>query len=203
VIVTVSKFATLVAAPVAATFVFRGESFITLWMGAAYGPVSGEVLRILGIAFWLESTRSVVIHSLTGMGKQRAVIPGLALEAAVKIALSIALVGPLGIIGVALGTLIPGMLVNLAYVPRCLSSAAAVPVRVFHRQAQLLPTLACVPFALASVTIERYLPATNLALFFVQVLLILPLVPMTAWFLCLNTAERKQVELAFRRLIGR
>lgn len=198
-IVAVSKFATLVAAPVAATFVVRGESFITLWMGAAYGPVSGEVLKVLAIAFWLEATRSVVIHSLTGMGKQRAVIPGLALEAAGKIALSVALVRPLGIVGVALGTLIAGLLVNLAYIPHCLSRAAGVPVRNFLRQAILLPTAACVPFALASAAIERFVPAANLAVFFAQVLLILPLVPLAAWFLCLTAAERDQIESALRR----
>jgi len=199
-IVAVCKMAALVAAPVAATFVIRGESFITLWMGEAYGRRSGEVLLVLGVAFWLESTRSVVIHSLTGMGKQRAVIPGLALEAAGKIALSVALVRPLGIVGVALGTLIGGMVVNLAYIPRSLSRTAGVPVWWFLRQSLLLPTLACVPFALASVAVERYLPATNLAIFFLQVLLLVPLVPIAAWFTCLTDAERQRMRSAFGRM---
>ena len=54
----------------------RGESVITLWMGSVYGPASGEVLRILAMVAWLEASGSVVMHSLTGMGRQRTLIPG-------------------------------------------------------------------------------------------------------------------------------
>jgi O-antigen/teichoic acid export membrane protein len=202
-ILVVARLATLLAAPIAATFVLRGESFITLWMGPAYGPASGEVLRILAIVAWLEASRSVVMLSLTGMARQRTLIPGLAFEAACKLLLSIWMVRPLGIVGVALGTLIPSMLVNLGYIPRCLSNATGVSVKLFHRNAVLLPTAACIPFALASALIERFVPATNLAVFFVQVILIFPLVPITAWFVCLTTAEQHQVRSEIRKVTGR
>jgi O-antigen/teichoic acid export membrane protein len=202
-ILAVARIATLLAAPIAATFVLRGESFITLWMGPAYGPASGEVLRILAIVLLLGASRSVVIHSLTGMARQRMLIPGVAVEAACNLALSVVLVRPLGIVGVALGTLIPSMLMNLGYIPRCLSKATSVSVGLFCRKAVLLPTVACVPFALASAVIERFVPATNLAVFFMQIILILPLVPMTAWFLCLTPAEKKQVRSEIRRVVGR
>jgi O-antigen/teichoic acid export membrane protein len=202
-ILAVSGIATLIAAPMAATFVIRGESFITLWMGATYGPASGEVLRILAFVVWLEAARSVVIHTLMGMGKQPLLVPGIAAEAACKLALSVALVRPLGIVGVALGTLIPSVVMNLGYIPRCLSTAAGIPATLFHRKALLLPTLACVPFTLTSAVVERYVPAANLATFFAQVLLILPLVPVTAWFLCLTAAEKTQVGLELGRLIRR
>jgi O-antigen/teichoic acid export membrane protein len=201
-ILAVARLATLVAVPIAATFVLRGESFISLWMGSQFGPASGEVLRILAIVVWLEAPRSVVMTSLTGMSKQRMLIPGIAAEAACKVALSILLVGPLGIVGVAIGTLIPSLLVNLGYIPRCLAKAAGVPVRLFHWQAVLLPTLACVPFLLASVALERFVPARNLAVFFVQVISILPLVALGGWFLCLTTDEKQQVSSQLRRLVG-
>jgi len=201
-ILVVARLATLLAAPIAATFVLRGESFINLWMGPAYGPASGEVLRILAVVAWLEASRSVVMHSLTGMGRQRTLIPGLAFEAACKLLLSIWLVRPLGIAGAALGTLIPGLLVNLGYIPRCLSNATGVSVKLFHRDAVLLPTAACVPFALASAVIERFFPAANLAIFFMQVTAILPLVPITAWFLCLTAAEKEWVGSKIRNVGG-
>jgi O-antigen/teichoic acid export membrane protein len=202
-ILAVAGIATLVVAPIATTFWFRGESFITLWMGSEYGPASGEVLRILSIVLWLGASRSVVISSLIGLARQRTLIPGFAVEAACNLALSVVLVRPLGIVGVALGTLIPSVLVNLGYIPGCLSKAVGVPVRLFHRNAILLPTLACLPFALASVAIERFIPAANLAIFLVQVISILPLVPITAWFLCLTAAEKEQVRSEIRNVVGR
>ena len=202
-ILTVAGVGTLVAGPIVATFLFRGESFISLWMGPQYGPVSGEVLRVLAIVALLEASRSVVIQSLTGMAKQRMVIPGLAFEAACKLALSILLVRQLGIVGVALGTLVPSVLVNLGFIPRCLSMATGVRVKDFYRKAVVLPTAACVPFVLASVAIQEYAPATNLAVFFMQVIAILPLVPLAAWFLCLSVTEKEQVRSEIRKVVGR
>jgi len=199
----VARLVTLVIAPISATFLLRGESFITLWMGPAYGPTSAEILRILAIVIWLDASRFVIQQSLVGMGKQRMLIPGFGIEAAVNLALSIVLVQRLGIVGVALGVLIPGVVVNLGYVPRCLSKAAGVPVRHFYRSALLLPTVACMPFAIAIAAIERYFPAKNLAVFFLQVIAVLPLVPATAWFLCLTTAEKQMVKSAAGKLLGK
>ena len=202
-ILGVARIATLASAPIALTLVFRGESFIGLWMGPAYAPLSGEVLRILAAVAWLDASRSVVIYSLTGMAKQRTVIPGIAIEAACNLALSLALVQRFGIVGVALGTLIPNVLINLGYIPRCLSKATGVPVRFFCRNAVLLPTIASLPFGLATAAIERFLPASNLAVFFLQTTLILPLVPVTGWFLCLSSAEKEQVKSVVRKRIER
>jgi len=201
-VLAVARIATLVMTPIAATFMIRGESFITLWMGSAYGPASGEVLRILAIVLWLTASRSVAIQSLVGMARHRMLIPGFAVEAACNLALSLILVRPLGIVGVALGTLIPSVVVNLGYIPLCLSKAIGVPVRLFHRSALLLPTVACVPFALASALIERYPPAENLAAFFMQVILMLPLVPVTAWFVCLTSREKEQIGSVLRGIVG-
>jgi hypothetical protein len=143
------------------------------------------------------------MHTLMGMGKQPLLIPGVAAEAVIKLALSVALVIPFGIVGVALGSLVPSVLMTAAYIPYCLAKAAGVPVALFHRKALLLPTVACVPFALASAVLERYVPATNLAIFFAQVFLILPLVPVFAWFLCLTAAEKNQVRLELGKLVRR
>jgi O-antigen/teichoic acid export membrane protein len=196
----VAKLATLVSAPIALTFLLRGESFITLWMGPAYGPLSGEVLRILAIVVWLDASRSVAMHSLTGMAKQRTIIPGVVIEAACNLALSLVLVQRLGIVGVALGTLIPNVLVSLGYIPRRLAKEAGVPVGAFYRDAVFLPTLACIPFGLATAAVERFMPAANLAMFFLQCIVILPLVPAAAWFLCLSSAEKERVKAELRTM---
>jgi O-antigen/teichoic acid export membrane protein len=202
-ILSVAKLVTLVSAPIAITFLLRGESFITLWMGSPYGPASGEILRMLAITLWLDASRLVVHQSLVGMGKQRMLIPGYALDLIVNLLLSIVLVQRFGIVGVALGALIPNMWLNLYYIPRCLSKTVGVPVRHFYRSALLLPSIACIPFAIASAAIERYFPATNLAVFFLQIAAILPLVPATAWFLCLSVREKQGISSGVRKLLGR
>jgi O-antigen/teichoic acid export membrane protein len=201
-ILSVAQTATLVSAAIAITFILRGKSFISLWMGPAYGPLSGEVLQILAVVVWLEASRSVTIYSLTGMAKQHMIIPGVVVEAIVNLALSVVLVQRLGIVGVALGTLIPNVLVSLGYFPQRLSSATGASVGLIYRRELVLPTLACVPFGLATALTERLFPAGNLAAFFFQVLLALPLVPLAAWFVCLSGPQKEQARSAMRMLIA-
>ena len=188
-----ARVATLASASIAATFWFRGESFINLWMGTDYGPVSGPVLCILAFIVWLGGARSVATASIIGLNRHRSLIPVLAFEAVGNLALSVALVRPFGLVGVAFGTLIPSIVVSLGYIPRCLWSSTGVPAGCFYRDAWLLPTVSCVPFALANVLLERFLPAKNLAVFFAQVVLTLPLVPLTAMVLCLTPSEKAQL----------
>ncbi len=202
-IVRVAKVATLVSAPLAFTFLLRGESFINLWMGPAYGELSGEVLRLLAAVVWLDASRTVLVQSLTGMAKQHTLIPGFMFEAACSLALSLALVHRFGIAGVAYATLIPAVLVSLGYMPHCLKKSCGVPVGEFLRSAVFLPTVACIPFAVASAALEHFLPATNLAIFFLQVIVILPLAPAAAWFLCLSDAEKSQVRIEVTKMIRR
>lgn len=189
-IVSTARIATLATAPIAAIFWFRGESFINLWMGAEYGPASGEILRVLAFVVWLGGGRFVASASIMGVNRHRTLIPALAFEALCNLALSIALVGPFGILGVAVGTLIPSVLVSLLYIPFCLARATEVPVGAFYHRAWLLPTLAVLPFALVNILLERFSPAGNLAFFFLQIILTLPLVAAGALVLCLTPAEK-------------
>jgi O-antigen/teichoic acid export membrane protein len=202
-ILTVCKLATLVMAPIAATFVLRGEPFIALWMGSAYAPMSGPVLALLAIPVWLGAARAVTTTSLTGLGQQRVLIPGVAAEALGIVVLSVALVGPMGIAGVALGTVVPSALVSLAYVPRCLSRAAGVSMNRYVSAAVVGPSVACVPFGLATLAINRWCPASSLWEFFLQVVLILPLVPVTAWFVALSRRERGDMTATVFRMLER
>lgn len=202
-ILEIARIATLVSVPITLTFILRGESFISLWMGPEYGPLSGQVLRVLALGVLLDASRSVVVLSFTGMAKQGRIIPGLAIEAMCNLALSLALVRPLGIVGVALGTLIPGTLVTLVYLPRRLSKETGIPASFFCRKAVLIPAIACLPFGMATAAIEKFMPAANLLIFFLEVILLLPCVPMAAWFLCFSPAERGSMKSGIRKLVKR
>ena len=122
-ILGIARIATLASGAVAATFWLRGESFIGLCMGPAFASASGEVLRWLALVVWLGGARSVAASSIIGVNRHRLLVPALALEALCNLALSIALVKPWGLVGVAMGTVIPSVLVSLAYIPRCLAAS--------------------------------------------------------------------------------
>lgn len=131
---------------------------------------------------------------VTGLlGYLALLIPGFAVESVLNIMLGIALIRPFGVIGVAIGTLIPSVLVTLGYMPYCLRRAAKIPKYVLYKNVILLPVLSCIPFAVGAAFVERFFPATNLVTFFAQIVIILPLVPATAWLLCFSTSEKRRV----------
>jgi O-antigen/teichoic acid export membrane protein len=192
-ILLVGKFAALIVLPVVVSFIVRGETFLTLWMGPEIAERSAIVLAILALILWHGAGRSAVIQALTGLGLQHLVIPALAIEAVVNIALSVALVPSFGIVGVAFGTLLPSLIVSLVIIPRFLKRAAGVDLSDYYRVTVFWPAVASVPFALASYAIDLRWPPEGLLLFFLQIALVLPLVPATAWFLCLDDEERRGI----------
>jgi O-antigen/teichoic acid export membrane protein len=89
-----------------------GPEFLATWVGDEYREPSGGVLRVLMASFFFYlPVRGVALPILMGMGKPKA--PALCLLAMglANLGLSLALVAPQGIFGVALGTAIP----NLAF----------------------------------------------------------------------------------------
>jgi O-antigen/teichoic acid export membrane protein len=88
-----------------------GPRFLGWWIGPSFEQPAGEVLQILMISsFVFLPVRGVALPLLMGLGKPRT--PTIAFLAAglLNLGLSIALAGPLGLAGVALGTAIPNVL---------------------------------------------------------------------------------------------
>jgi O-antigen/teichoic acid export membrane protein len=111
--------------------VLLGPDFLALWVGEEFRGRAGDVLRILMISFALYlPVRGVALPILMGLG--RPVQPTVALLAmgAVNVALSIALVEPYGLVGVALGTAIPNVLFSL-FVGALACRELAVPAREY------------------------------------------------------------------------
>ncbi|HET9359364.1 MAG TPA: oligosaccharide flippase family protein [Vicinamibacterales bacterium] len=91
-----------------------GPRFIAWWIDPSYEQPAGGVLQILMVSsFIFLPVRGVAVPILMGLGKPR--MPALAFIAAglLNVGLSMALIGPLGLAGVALGTAIPNVLFSL------------------------------------------------------------------------------------------
>jgi O-antigen/teichoic acid export membrane protein len=91
-----------------------GPRFIGWWIDPAYERDAGMVLQILTMSSLVFlPIRGVAVPVLMGMGKPK--VPAVATFVAglVNLALSLLLVGPLGLVGVALGAAIPNVLLAL------------------------------------------------------------------------------------------
>jgi O-antigen/teichoic acid export membrane protein len=107
----------LLAGPVLAYLLAVGEPFLGRWMGEAYRETSGPVLQVMALAV-LPAIGSFPLVSLHyGTNRMRPLAILAITEAAANLALSIVLVGPYGIVGVAWGTAVPAYIVHFGLLP--------------------------------------------------------------------------------------
>ncbi len=187
-----SRFGMLLMIPIGITFVVRGHSFIGMWMGAEYAHPSGLVLQILTVGLVMASGNMIANATMLGISKHKAVVPAALGEAVCNLALSVALIRPYGIYGVAWGTTLPSLLVSLLFWPWYVRRTLQIPVRSYVMAVWGRPFLAAAPFALATFLVEKYWTASHLLLFFVQVAMVLPLALAGFWYVCFTRTERQE-----------
>ncbi|MFT5050830.1 MAG: O-antigen/teichoic acid export membrane protein [Chlamydiales bacterium] len=88
-----------------------GPEFLAWWFGDDYDPQSGSLLQVLMVSFLIFlPVRGVALPILMGLGKPGRPAIGLLGMGLLNLLLSVALIGPYGLMGVALGTAIPNVL---------------------------------------------------------------------------------------------
>ena len=174
--------------PILVTLIIRGGNFITLWMGAQYAPTSAIVLAILATAliFALQNTPASSIAF--GVEKHKTVAMWAVGEAIANFTLSIVLARFFGLYGVAIGTLVPSLFVNLILWPRYVTQLVGISYREVFLRVWGPVFLCAVPFAILSYGVNAFFPAHKMTIFILQTLALLP-----AFFLSLAWIFRERV----------
>ena len=132
-----------------------GGKFLGWWIGPEFEHDSGQVLFILVLSFlFLLPARGVSMPLLMGIGNPRHPSLFFLAMAVLNIVISVILVKPLGIVGVALGTAIPNVIFAVYLVHR---SCQLLDVRVveYLRYVYLKPLIAAVPVLLLLVWVRQ------------------------------------------------
>lgn len=182
----------LIALPIQAALFFRGHTFIALWVGAEYAEVSGKILQILLIAHLFAIANYTSYNIIFALGKHKPVALIATAEAAANLLLSVMLVRRIGLEGVAWGTAIPSLALQLLFWPRYICTTLEMPVREYLVQGWLRSGLAVAPFALVCYLADRSWPATGMFQFFIQTA-ILSLVFILGVVLCFSKELVKQL----------
>lgn len=127
-----SKLAAGVAVFGGGAAVVFGNDFVRLWMGPAYGEAY-VLLVILIVPMVLYLTQSPGIGMIYGLGEVGALAKASLVEACANLLLSIALVLPLGLRGVALGTALPLAAFSI-FLMRLSCRLVGASVRLYLRQ---------------------------------------------------------------------
>jgi O-antigen/teichoic acid export membrane protein len=195
-----TRYASMLFFPIGIAFLLRGSSFIGLWMGPSYAALSGKVLAILTVAQLLASGDQVSGSMTLGIGRHRWMVPPAIFEGVLNLGMSIALVRHYGIVGVAVGTAVPNLLVHLFFWPWYVHHVYGVKPTSYVFSTWILPAIAVLPYAVATYATEKWWPAKNLLMFFGQIACVLPLALVAFWFICVTPEDRAAYS---RKVFGR
>jgi O-antigen/teichoic acid export membrane protein len=174
-----TRAAIAITVPIVITFLVRGQDFIAVWMGPQYSHASGIVLAILatGLLFTLSNSTAAAIA--WGVEKHKAVALWAIPEALANFTLSIVLARKIGIFGVAIGTLVPSLVVQLILWPRYVSRLVGVTWVEVYRNVWGPVFLSAVPFAAASYAVNKLYPPSTMTTFVMQTVALLPVFGIT------------------------
>jgi O-antigen/teichoic acid export membrane protein len=136
-----TRYILWIVLPLQLGFFLLGKQFLTLWLGADYADLSYPTLCILSIPLSLAVSQTISGRVLYGMGPLRLLAWMSAAEAISNLLISIALAPRYGIEGVAWGTAVPNLLLNVALVYH-ICRVLEVPLLDHLRQA-FAPPVAC------------------------------------------------------------
>jgi O-antigen/teichoic acid export membrane protein len=189
-----------VSLPILITLILRGDNFIGVWMGPQYSRTSGTVLAILATAlvFSLQNTPATSIAF--GIEKHKTIAMWAIGEAIANLTLSIVLAREFGIYGVAIGTLVPSLAVNLLLWPRYVCHLVGIHYREVLLKVWGPVFLCAVPFAAASWAVNAFFPARNMTMFFLQTIALLPIFAVSVGWIFRDNLRRRilpQIKLYF------
>src|SRR5664280_1584002 len=159
-----------VSLPILITLMVRGRSFIGLWMGPQYSHSSGTVLIILSSAFLFVFANRTAQAIAFGVEKHKMSAIWAIGEAVTNLALSIVLVHWYGIYGVAIGTMVPSLVVHLVLWPGYISKLVGLSYSEVVWKVWAPVYLSSVPFAIVTYVVNDRFPAHNLTVFFIQII---------------------------------
>jgi len=161
--------------PIALALIFRGKTFISIWMGPQYGSISETVLQILMISLFFNMADSTAGAIMMAIDKHKPVARWAVYEALLNLGLSIILVRTVGLYGVAWGTSISMTFTHLAFWPRYVKKTLGVPFADYIWQGWGKISLCAMPFGIACYAADRYWRAATLPVLFAQIVVTLPL----------------------------
>ena len=175
-----------------------GADFIRLWMGPGF-ELTVDILYILAVPAIIFLPQVASNSILFGIGKHRLLLVILAVEAVANIALSLVLVFKIGILGVALGTAIPQIIIYSFVYPIAYHRVLKASVKRFYvnglRSIFLGVAFAC-PVGLL---IREYLATKNWTGFSIGVILTGLVILAGFVWLVLKREDRRRIWSSLRK----
>lgn len=196
-----SKYSFMLGILIAIGFYSFGKTFLDLWMGTQYGSECYKVLAVLTlgyIPFYLSYTSYQIMH---GMGKAKKLAIISSIGALMNISLSVILIKPYGIIGVAWGITISLYFNSLLVIISCLRELG-INAMDYSSYTVIRPIICAVPVGVfgylyfISINIEKWWD------FIFHVILVTLLYVCSSYFICIDKMLRQRINIRLFAILG-
>jgi len=197
--INASKWTIALILPISILAVIFGPAFISLWLGKEYGENSQLILLLLAIFTMLPFLDPVMERYLTAINKHAILAKLYPISALINLVASILLVNKFGIVGVALGSIIPLCILVPVYL---VYSCKQLEITLYHYIKNVLvpllvPNLVLVFLSFLMTNIYSF--ESYLSLIFVGLGLII-FYGGALWYLTLNRREKKVLKRKYMNL---
>lgn len=196
---TGAKGAMTAGLPLCIGFIMLGERFVLLWMGPEHAAMAGRVMTVLALGYIIGLPYYTISGVLYGLGQHRIIAIMRVVEGAINLAVSVVLVNVVGLVGVAIGTAIPHVIMVGFVLPRALPKIFPLDLRAYYLEVYGRSLSAAVPFVIATWMIRTVIQPATLTSFFAwgALSLVAYLVPL--WLIALSESERTHLLRVFGR----
>ncbi len=198
-----SKYSYLIILPASIILLIMGKTLLSVWMGPEYAARSYIILAILLIPQIYSLSQFTTEEILLGTARHRLFSLITVAEALTNLALSIILIGPYGIKGVALGTSVPIIIFRILFSPIFVRRISGQSFAKYLKESLTAPLSIAIPVAGVAFLLEQFLRAESLVEFFLQALLLTLLYYLLAWIFVLEKSVKESIESRLRGLLGK
>jgi O-antigen/teichoic acid export membrane protein len=204
-LVASTRYTTILLIITSLPFLLEGRLVLTWWVGEIYADKTAVLLQLLILAGFIRQLGAPYSTIVVGAGEQRLIILSPLIEGVVNLSLSILLVSKIGVIGVAIGTIMGGLISVISHffynLPRTkcinLSSPYTVLLAIGKPLISLLPVILFYPLIHemngGSVNLLSLIPSTLTALLTLLIL----------YFYVVTNEERNQFTLFIRKRLDK
>jgi O-antigen/teichoic acid export membrane protein len=183
-----SRFASLIGVPIGLAVIAMGDEFITLWMGKSYEDAYW-ITVVMMISRMAGFPTASMYSMLYGIGKHHIILYTGILEAVSNLILSLILVKKYGILGVAIGTMIPMILVNILF-PFLVLKSVEFDFKGWFKAGIIHPLAFCIIFYAGIWSLCHMFQQVSWGNLILKMIMITVIYAILFWFIGLKSHER-------------
>jgi O-antigen/teichoic acid export membrane protein len=191
-----TRLSAVISLAVGSMLILHGRTLLLLWVGARYVS-SYPILVLLTVGAVASAAQLATPHALIAKGRHRAYGIWTIGEGLVNLVLSVIWARKYGIVGVALGTAVPLVVLKLTLQPWYVTRVLNVSLLEYFGKALARPLLVCGLFVALCGLNSGFQGDANILHLLMTLSWQIPALLMLAYTLCLDRSDRQTLRLRF------